>query len=115
MDVPRDVDVIRENKRIVIELHYAFPRQEEMRTMERDDVVRVSFGEDSGRVYFVECDQTLDIDAVRDSLRQLQSLVAGTDGAGRPQRRVAHYQLIADDVLPYVVQEVRHELMRESR
>lgn len=114
MDVPSEVMITRQNKRVIMELHYATQCDEKLATVEAG-TIRLTTGKASGRVFCIECDGTIDVDELKKPLQQLQSAAARLDAAMRPHRLCTHYRLIADDVLPHVIDEIKHELMRESR
>jgi hypothetical protein len=114
MDVPREVVVTRQQKRLQLELHYSAPCDEKLSTTEFG-ALRVTTGKRSGRVFFVQSDIGLDMDELGKPFKHLKNSVSDGEGSRRPQRRRVHYMHICEDVLPFVIDEVKHELMMESR
>ena len=114
MDVPREVVVIRQQKRLQLEFHYSAPCDEKLLTTD-DGAQRVTVGKLSGRVFFVQCDHELDMDELSKPFKLMQSSVTERRAANRPQRLRVHYLHICEDVLPFVIQKIQHELMLESR
>ena len=114
MDVPREVVITRQNRRLQLELHYAAPCDEKLLTTEYG-TLRLTTGRLSGRVFFMLCDKELDMQEISKPFQHLQSAVTDRSADHRPQRLRVHYQHIVEDVLPFVIEKIKHELMLESR
>lgn len=113
LDVPREVIVTRQNKCVELELHYSAPIREPRKTAKSGDV-RITTGVATGRVLCIEYSESIGASELKNILALMKSSVE-TDGAQQPQRRIGHYELIADDVLPWVDEQLRHEIMLEAR
>lgn len=114
LDVPREVLVTREHQRMEFEFHYMAPIRER-RTTSKSGQVRLTIGEQTGRVLSMEWGKNVEPSELAKVFEVLINSVGAHTSASQPQRRVHHYRLIAEDVLPWVEQALQHEVMRESR
>jgi hypothetical protein len=113
-DFPREAVVTREDKRVFIDLFYDATPGERRLTIKRDDV-RVTAGVASGRVLAIECPAEMDPDAIGRGIDRLRARDDNAVELPCPQRRSAHYDAIAGDVVPHIIEYVKDELVRESR
>lgn len=113
-DVPREVIVFRQQRRLKLEFHYYALPEEPDSTIECGPL-RITRGTQSGRVMYILCEVDVGLDEIGHALDLLKTDALSLDPSYRPQRRSTHYELIAEDILPYVIEQVQQELMDESR